>query len=371
MAGYSSVTPLEDPTNSFVEIASALIHDCLVGIERGGTTISNRGTLISLSIQGGDLPEQRFGGCLSRLVALRDQMLDGRDQLRHALRRVSQEWNYEVAGWILRRGRGMEGIDFHLRFGEFVWEIQQSLHDAAALRAYRDRIQAFLGVRLREPGVRCERTRVAAVLYDTLQGLDALVHGRLNHGNILPRLVSLDEDPRHYEELVMARDVICGILPGPSILTFETAVMAFFVPLLATGPVVRFFRQRPELGRLCEQVAFGERQALDAARRALRHIMQEPFSTPRIRRRHDHAPYRTRHHIHHLHWCDPATCRREAGRPNPHPLPPPPFFYPLPVTRFYTDHPPPMPSPVIPPDSPPLQSSPPRSSQTGRFTYWA
>ncbi len=55
---YTPVTPLEDPTNSFVEIASALIHDCLVGIECDGTAFSNREILVSLSIQSVDLQEQ-------------------------------------------------------------------------------------------------------------------------------------------------------------------------------------------------------------------------------------------------------------------------------------------------------------------------
>ncbi|PBK73556.1 hypothetical protein ARMSODRAFT_952650 [Armillaria solidipes] len=390
--GYTPVTPLEDPTNSFVEIASALIHDCLVGIERGGTAFSNRGTLVSLSIQNADLQEQQ---CLSRLAELRDQIFDGRevlDQLRHTLRRVSEEWNRELArrGHVCRR-------DFHLQFNEFVWEVRQRLDDPVTLRRHQDRIRAFLGVRTRVsvPNGACIGDRQeAVVLYDTLQGLDALLHGRHNHGNILPRLISLDEDNSHSEELVMARDVICGILPGPSILTFETAVRKFFVPLLATRTMGRFFRERQELGQLCERVAFSEREAMDAldeARRALRRIVQEPEPTPSpqpqspARRHHDPAPYRTRHHIHHLHWChDSTTCRfsrlretvrAEPRRSQPPPAAPPvpqyypPFFYPCQprypysVTPFYT---PPMPSPVIPPDLPPHTSHTPNG-----FVYWA
>ncbi len=101
----------------------------------------------------------------------------------------------------------------------------------------------FLGVWTRvcvSNGACSGERREAAVLYDTLQGLDALLHGRHNHGNILPRLISLDEDISHSKELIMARDVICGILPGPSILTFETVVRKFFVPLLATRAMGRF-----------------------------------------------------------------------------------------------------------------------------------
>ncbi|KAK0225564.1 hypothetical protein IW262DRAFT_1293963 [Armillaria fumosa] len=274
--GYTPVTPLEDATNSFVEIASALIHDCLVGIDRGGTAFSNRGTLVSLSIQSADLQEQR---CLSRLAELRNQIFEGRevlDQLRHALRRASEECSCELA----RQGH-VRGKDFHLHFNGFVWEVRQRLDDPGALRGHRDRIRAFLGVRAGvgvSNGARAGDRREAAVLYDTLQGLDALLHGRHNHGNILPRLVSLDEDNSHSEELIMARDVICGILPGPSTLTFETAVRKFFVPLLATRTMARFFRERQELGQLCERVAFSEREALDAldeARRTLRRIVQE------------------------------------------------------------------------------------------------
>ncbi len=142
--GYIPVTPLEDSTNSFVEIASALIHDCLVGIQRGGTAFSNRGTLVSLSIQNADLQEQR---CLSRLAELRYQIFDGRevlDQLRHALRRVSEERNRELAwrGYVRRR-------DFDLRFNEFVWEVRQRLDDPIALRGHQDRVRAFLGMRTR------------------------------------------------------------------------------------------------------------------------------------------------------------------------------------------------------------------------------
>ncbi len=218
--GYTPVTPPKDPTNSFVEIASALIHDCLVGIERGGIAFSSRGTLVSLSIQSADLQEER---CLSRLAELRDQIFDGRevlDQLRHTLCQVSEEWNHELA----RRGH-VRRRDFHLRFNEFVREVRQRLDDPVALRGHQDRIWVFLGVRTRVGVPKGARAGEAAILYDTLQGLDALLHGRHNHGNILPRLISLDEDNSHNEELVMARDVICGILPGPSILTFETEVL--------------------------------------------------------------------------------------------------------------------------------------------------
>ncbi|KAK0455562.1 uncharacterized protein EV420DRAFT_1554304, partial [Desarmillaria tabescens] len=241
--GYAPVTPLEDPMNSFVEIASALIHDCIEHHQ-------GRGTLISLSIQSTDLP-QRYQ-CLSQLAELRDQTFDGRE-LRHVLRQVAEEWN----------GRGRKGREgrFHLRFSEFVREVRQSLAlgDSVALRGHQDRIRAFLGVPQGGPNdVRTDRWQ-AVVLYDVLQGLNALLHGRRNHGNILPRLILLDEDnlltPRHredsdLEELIMARDVICGILPGPSILTFETAVRKFFVPLLVTRDMNKFFRERPELGRL-------------------------------------------------------------------------------------------------------------------------
>ncbi|KAK0505112.1 hypothetical protein EDD18DRAFT_1127776 [Armillaria luteobubalina] len=394
--GYTPVTPLQDATNSFVEIASALIHDCLVGIERGGTAFSNRGTLVSFSIQSADLQEQR---CLSRLAELRDQIFEGKqvfDQLRHALRRVSEEWNRELA-W---RGHIIRRKDFHLHFNEFVWEVWQRLDDPGALRGHRDRIRSFLGVRAQVSapnGARAGGKREAAVLYDTLQGLDALLHGRHNHGNILPRLVSLDEDNSHSEDLIMARDVICGIVPGPSILTFETAVRKFFVPLLATRTMARFFRERQELGRLCERIAFGEREALDAldeARRTLRRIVQEaepiPIPQPQLqtpaRRRHDPAPYRTRHHVHHLHWChDSATCRfsrqRETARTDrardehrcsqylAMPTPPPnPCFHPSlrqPQCQYPVYAAPP--SPVIPPDLPPLTSH----TSNGRFVYWA
>ncbi|KAK0195064.1 hypothetical protein F5146DRAFT_1024065 [Armillaria mellea] len=335
---------LEDPTNGFVEIASALIHDCLVGIEHGGTTFSNRRTLVSLSIQSADLQGQR---CLSRLAELRDEIFNGRevlDQLRHALRWVSED---EPARW----GHGTRSREFHLRFHEFVREIRQRLGEPGALRGHRERIRAFLGVRTRADGARAGDRREAAVLYDTLQGLDALLH---NHGNILPRLISLDDqDSAHSEELIMARDVICGILPGPSILTFETAVRKFFVPLLATS---RFFRERQELGQLCERVAFGEREAVDAldeARRILRRIAEPPQPQTPARRHHGPA---TRHHIHHLHWCrDSTACRRrETARAEPrgsqsshHPPFNPPWPYP--ITPFYT----PPPSPVAPPDPPP------------------
>ncbi|PBK95507.1 hypothetical protein ARMGADRAFT_1078223 [Armillaria gallica] len=200
---YTPVTPLEYPTNSFVEIASALIHDCLVGIQRGGTAFSNRGTLVSLCIQSADLQEQR---CLSHLAELRE-IFDGRevlDQLRRALRRVSEEWNRELAwrGHIRRR-------DFDLQFNEFVREVRQRLDDPNALRGHQDRIRAFLGVRTRvciSNGARSGDRWEAAILYDTLQGLDTLLHGRHNHGNILPRLISLDKDNSYSEELVIARD---------------------------------------------------------------------------------------------------------------------------------------------------------------------
>ncbi|KAK0448793.1 hypothetical protein EV421DRAFT_1733040 [Armillaria borealis] len=250
--------------------------------------------------------------------------------------------------------------------------VQRRLDDPVTLRRHQDRIRAFLGVQTR--------------------GLDTLLHGQHNHSNILPRLISLDEDNSHSEELVMARDVICGILPGPSILTFETAVRKFFVPLLATRAMGRFFWERQELRQLCEQVAFSEREAMDAldeARRALRRIVQEPEPTPSPRpqplalRRHDPAPYRTRHHIHHLHWChDATTCRfsrqRETARAEHRRLQPPaappvpqynlPVFYPrqprypYSVTPFRT---PPMPSPVIPPHPPS------HTSHTPKFVHWA
>ncbi|KAK0455549.1 uncharacterized protein EV420DRAFT_576990 [Desarmillaria tabescens] len=179
----------------------------------------------------------------------------------------------------------------------------------------------------------------------------------------------------------MARDVICGILPGPSILTFETAVRRFFVPLLATRGMNRFFRERQELGQLCERVASGERDAvdvLDEARRVLRQVVQEaPNSQPQpqspIRRRHDPAPCRKRHHIHHLHWCNLTTCRRETRRTENlgtlhrryhlgttlHPtysLPPPS----TPITLRQC----PLPSFHL------SQPQFPSHSQTGRFTYW-
>ncbi|KAK0455546.1 uncharacterized protein EV420DRAFT_576540 [Desarmillaria tabescens] len=173
---------------------------------------------------------------------------------------------------------------------------------------------------------------------------------------------------------------ICGILPGPSILTFETAVRRFFVPLLATRGMNRFFRERQELGRLCERVAFGERDAVDAldeARQVLRQVVQEaPNSQPQpqspTRRRYDPAPYRKRHHIHHLHWCDSTTCRlyrqretRLTESPSHHPLASSPYQYQphlFPTTSFDPNHPPPVPSPFIPPE--------PQFPSTGRFTYW-
>ncbi|KAK0476758.1 hypothetical protein IW261DRAFT_1637204 [Armillaria novae-zelandiae] len=383
--GYTPVTALEDATNSFVEIASALIHDCIVGIERGGTAFSNREILVSLSIHSTDLHEQQ---CLSRLAEHRDRVFEGKevlDQLRHALRHVSEEWSHELAwrGHVRRR-------DFHLRFNEFVWEVRQRLDAPAALRGHRDRIRAFLGVRTRvgvSNGARVDDRREAAVLYDTLQGLDALLHGRHNHGDTLPRLVSLDQDSSHSEELIMARDVICGILPGPSILTFETAVRKFFVPLLATRTMARLLCERRELGQLCERVAYGERQALDAldeARRTLQQILQStPSPQPQTpaRRRHDPVPYRTRYHDHHLHWChDCATpCRfhrrRETTHTEPHRSQSPatptrqhyppfnPFLYSCQpqyrVTPCYSP-----PSPVIPPDLPPFTSHTPNGQNT-------
>ncbi|KAK0455556.1 uncharacterized protein EV420DRAFT_1554269 [Desarmillaria tabescens] len=279
---YAPVTPFEDPINSFVGITSALIHDC-IEYHQG------RGTLVSLSIQNADLPQRYW--CLSRLAELRDQ--DGRDsqELRHVLRRVAEEWIGESA----RRGRQRRDFErFHLRFSEFVREVRQSLalSDSVALRGHRDRIRAFLGVqRVGAPqgglnDARVGDRREAVALYDVLQGLDALLHGRRNHGNILSQLVSLDTDNlliRHpdMEELIMARDVICGIVPGPSILTFETAVRRFFVSLLATRGMIRFFQERQKLARLCERVVFGEQDAVDALDEARQVLHQEaPNSQP-------------------------------------------------------------------------------------------
>ncbi|KAK0485110.1 hypothetical protein IW261DRAFT_1416970 [Armillaria novae-zelandiae] len=83
---------------------------------------------------------------------------------------------------------------------------------------------------------------------DVLQGVQVLLHGRHNHGNILKRLVSLDADKlftkygiRFDEELVMARDIVCGILPGPSILSLKLRWgKSTVVPALRTLEMIGF-----------------------------------------------------------------------------------------------------------------------------------
>ncbi len=159
--------------------------------------------------------------------------------------------------------RTTDNAGFHLRIYDLVTDIRGSLDtfpiDKHALRDHQNKIRDFLCVRLRAgvPVIDEDRNgqlgdqRMAALLYDTLQGLQALLHGRHNHGNILTRLVSLDADDLSTEygvgfdeELVMARDIVCGILPGPSILTFETALRKFYIPALRTPELIRFCEYR-------------------------------------------------------------------------------------------------------------------------------
>ncbi|KAK0469892.1 uncharacterized protein EV420DRAFT_75838 [Desarmillaria tabescens] len=259
--GYAPVTTLDTERNSritfkAVEIMAALIHDCLVGIEtlvneeKRPSLFLNRGALVSLAIQKLDLDdhvtEQGFSH-IPCLAEIRDHIIDGTrvdtvrhrfqilQQLRSTMWDAARDWTDTMLGsWLLRT---TDNVGFHLRVYDFVNDIHRSLGvfpiDKHALRDYQDTIRDFLCVRLRVgvPVISEDRNgqlgdqRMAALLYDVLQGLHALLHDRRSHGNILERLVSLDADDLFTEytvgfdeELVMARDIVCGILPGPSIL---------------------------------------------------------------------------------------------------------------------------------------------------------
>ncbi|KAK0450086.1 hypothetical protein EV421DRAFT_1732286 [Armillaria borealis] len=316
--GYAAVTPLDTKRITFkaVEIMAALIHDCLVGIEtlineeKRPSLFLNRGVLVSLAIQKLDLDdhvaEQGFSH-IPRLAEIRDRIIDGThaDVIRHRLQILqllrsamwdaARDWTDTMLGrWLMRTTDDIDA-GFHLRVYDLVTDIRCTLDafpiDKHALRNHQNKIRNFLCVRLRVgvPVIGEDRNgqlgdqRTAALLYDVLQGLQALLHGRRNHGNILTRLVSLDADDLSTEygvgfdeELVMARDIVCGILPGPSILTFETALRKFYIPALRTPGLILFFQDRKDLQTICEAVASegpNILEELDAARHALRTIL--------------------------------------------------------------------------------------------------
>ncbi|SJL00063.1 uncharacterized protein ARMOST_03375 [Armillaria ostoyae] len=316
--GYAAVTPLNTKRITFkaVEIMAALIHDCLVGIEtlineeKRPSLFLNRGVLVSLAIQKLDLDdhvaEQGFSH-IPRLAEIRDRIIDGThaDVIRHRLQILqllrsamwdaARDWTDTMLGrWLMRTTDNIDA-GFHLRVYDLVTDIRCTLDafpiDKHALRKHQNKIRNFLCVRLRVgvPVIGEDRNgqlgdqRTAALLYDALQGLQALLHGRRNHGNILTRLVSLDADDLSTEygvgfdeELVMARDIVCGILPGPSILTFETALRKFYIPALRTPGLNLFFQDRKDLQTICEAVASegpNILEELDAARHALRTIL--------------------------------------------------------------------------------------------------
>lgn len=261
--GYKAVHPAFHAAQyieHYVDIAAALIHDCLLGAEHmltrraGASTFLYRGLLLSCSVRRDDLGAyQEEPGCqaLRDLIHFRDGLFDSpivvrdarqlRDEFRRHLHAVGPP-DRATRPWYWR-GTVVDPDTFISIVRKLQREpcpseryVAQHLRN---IRHYFDVAAETVAV----PTLRETRSeglghgREERIFFDIVQGLECLNNDHTGHGTILPRLISLQRDNYQtiYDHdcpkaLILARDIICGILPGPSTLTILTAINAFLAP---------------------------------------------------------------------------------------------------------------------------------------------
>ncbi|KAF9052254.1 hypothetical protein BDZ89DRAFT_1056605 [Hymenopellis radicata] len=243
--GYRAVHPAFQAAQyieHYVDIAAAVIHDCLLGAEH----ILTRALALHEDLSA----YQEEPGCqsLRDLIRFRDGLFDSavvrdaadvRNEFRSHLHavgppdRATRPWYWrgtvvdpDTFSTIVRKLQrdpcpSERNVAQHLRNIRHYFDVA-----ATAVPTLQETRSQGLG-----------HGREERIFFDIVQGLESLSNDHTGHGTALPTLISLEDDNLQtiYDHdcpkaLILARDIICGILPGPSILTVRTAVDLFLQP---------------------------------------------------------------------------------------------------------------------------------------------
>lgn len=261
--GYSAVHPCfraAEYSSHYVDIVASLIHDCLLAAEyihvhnEPASLFLLRGMLLSMAITSYDLAsvqDEDGVSILCDLANFRSTLLDANSELNHD--QVRRDFHILIRRMIPRdratrpwywQGSLVDPTAFLAITRGIESQLSTNHLESASpvLEQYRENIRDyFRGSPRQVPTIRLSsnegigRVREDHIFLDILRGTQMLFSGA-RHGMMLSQMVSLQQDniATIYSrssplDLIVIRDVICGIMPGPSILTVSTAV-TWFLP---------------------------------------------------------------------------------------------------------------------------------------------
>ncbi|KAF8916415.1 hypothetical protein CPB85DRAFT_1559520 [Mucidula mucida] len=266
--------PLHDINDSSaIQIILALIHDCLLAIDklllgrRPPKVFASRYRLLSLYVVGDDVrafrrPLELQGftlrySAIQRLVIVRERTLfASREESDHDARRRKGRYEADLMQHIINN-------DLHEPLGNAsesrqtsFQELMRDIYDVLGSRSLSDRtediskrIRSFLRIRPFQDVAEFDTSpaltpaREIAMLHDIFFGFWA-VHTKAFSGPSDIQFISLAADSRrthyskssrlrHIRDLVLCRDILCGVLPGPSPLTKQGAYNRYFRPVIS------------------------------------------------------------------------------------------------------------------------------------------